>query len=487
LTSFQWTQTDAADDLLWNCRVSPYLYNTLQDELHFTPMCLMATMFRYWKGSIKFRFQVVCSDFHKGRMVISFDPNAASVGVQYNTKYNRIIDLATDKDFEIVVGWGQAEPFLNRFEPTSTALIFSDTQILGYTPNNTFNGVLQLNVVNRLVSPATNAPIRVNVYVSMCDDYKFGAPNQDVLNSLSYFTEVTQSAAQIDGSEDVVLESQSGSTDNSGIPNADIENTAVPMEDKPTNPKETMHIADTAPVVDHTYDVFFGESPQSLRDLFKRYTLNRVWCVERGAARAMAQIRNKDLPTFHGYDPNGVDVATNGAKCTVNQNGPLNFFLPCFAGWRGGVRRKYYFQGGAFNDKFPNIQRLTNLNETPRLVITSNSYTTPGEVTKNYTQIYAPRGFNGQATTSTDQNRAIEVQLPYYNNERFNSSRIIAARNLACSSHILYVNVDKLESPDSTNESLDSTVQELTSVGEDFSLFFWTGVPILYNYDVTAM
>ena len=49
---------------------------------------------------MKFRFQVVCSTFHKGRLEIRFDPGFVdgSTVNEYNINYIEIIDIAETQD-----------------------------------------------------------------------------------------------------------------------------------------------------------------------------------------------------------------------------------------------------------------------------------------------------------------------------------------------------------------------------------------------------
>ncbi len=69
LTSFTWTANAASDDMLWNTRVIPGLYALGTAKSLHLPACAAAALpFEYWTGTIKFRFQIVCSAFHKGRL-----------------------------------------------------------------------------------------------------------------------------------------------------------------------------------------------------------------------------------------------------------------------------------------------------------------------------------------------------------------------------------------------------------------------------------
>lgn len=53
---------------------------------------------------------------------------------------------------------------------------------------------------------------------------------------------------------------------------------------------------------------------------------------------------NKDLPYNTGYDKSGVDVSSDGTtQLTVGPTAFHSWFLPSYAGYRGGVRKKYFF------------------------------------------------------------------------------------------------------------------------------------------------
>lgn len=262
LTSFTMNSIEGPDTMLWNCRVTPNLYRVEGEELHPTPMSYMAVPFGKWQGSIKYRFQIVKSAFHKGKLLIRWDPRAHGSDIQYNTVYSRVIDIAECDDFEIVVGWGQSLPFLDTSAIALTPELYSDTNRLALDNNSRYNGTIEVNVVNSLVAPSTDTPIQFNVFVSACEDIKFGEPSPTQMKALSIFPEPEVLARYTP---------QSGIVDS-----AAIAGTSEGGTDAPTNPDAILPIASGASVADQTMNVFFGEAPKSIRELNRRYVLHRT-------------------------------------------------------------------------------------------------------------------------------------------------------------------------------------------------------------------
>jgi hypothetical protein len=117
LTQFNWVTYEVGDvpgTILFTSNVTPSLSNNTSagQQINMTPMAMMSQMFTYWHGSITYRFQIVASNFHKGRLRIQYDPNEHT-SVDENKQYTEIVDIAETRDFEITVGWGQNVPFLD--------------------------------------------------------------------------------------------------------------------------------------------------------------------------------------------------------------------------------------------------------------------------------------------------------------------------------------------------------------------------------------
>ena len=468
LTQFAWSPNESPDDLLWNTRILPMQLDNVNSEIHMTPLAHMATGFEQWQGSLKFRFQIVKSDFHKGRILARWDPNQFTSSVNYNTNYSRVIDIAETDDFEIVVGWGQSEPWKLCGAPYDVGSNFSSAnRLLG--DNVQGNGILELAVLNELVSPSIDAPISINVYVSACDDFKLAAPTNGNFNNFHLFPV-----------PEAILQSQSGS------PNVETGDTTE--SDKPTSSGELMDIASKSNQNDATYLVYYGDPPCSIRELCKRYAFNRFLYPTLATVDTVRinTYRNKNLPFFTGWDPQGIDVAVDlVTPLTVGPTPWMSWFVPSYAGWKGSMRRKYFYSAPStrqsplvIRDGFsPSGNGVFNFS-TQTLTVSRTI------IQKFLTSRFAATSGAGTTATNLGINNTIEVELPYYMPKRFSAARTIRAQNLDCNSHILKTTSANIDTVGPNPEEYSTAMQEHSAVGEDFSLFFFTGVPIYYGYSV---
>lgn len=185
LTKFSWKETDPPQKLLFNVRVSPTLFDTYNvtqpTEIHMTPMCWVATPFEFWRGSLEFRFQVVCSSYHKGRIRLVYDPNYQAT-TEYNVNRQMIVDLSSDSDFTMKIGWGQAVNYLPITHMETGVVPFSTAPINASLDN----GVLSVFVVNELTSPSEEPnDVEVLCFVKACEDFSVNVPYDATLNRAS--------------------------------------------------------------------------------------------------------------------------------------------------------------------------------------------------------------------------------------------------------------------------------------------------------------
>jgi len=480
LTQFDWRTFELGDlpgDVLARFNVTPSICNEMLNgqELFMPPMCFMSQMFNYWHGSIIYRFQVVASQFHKGRLRIQYDPNI-STSTDENKQFTEIIDIAETRDFEVKVGWGTGYPFLEIGKAGEiNGTIYKQYRIGHDSLPMTYakcNGQLQVSVLNELIvpgTPATAPRIQVNVYVKADSDMKFAVPRSDLIQNLSIAPLVSQSMFE-------PLESHNEVTTDATTDHGSHENKPGETQQISLNPGDS----DT----DTILGILFGEHVVSLRQLFKRYAFHTAWrlpAVASGALRTNT-IRNKVMPFYRlAYNtPIGVyNYASGPTAYSVNPcpTIPLTYCMPAFAGYRGGFRRKYVcnaeFQG---NTRCMIAHREPYDDEVP--LVSSTSYTTPVDFTLSINSPFTDSA-NGSEIQLLRNNCCMEVEYPYYQTERFKSTRVINVSQMQSEQSELTVMVNP-----AANESGDKYVLDYVSPAEDFTLFFFVNVPKMYRWDM---
>jgi len=135
------------------------------------PSCGLATScFKYWRGTMKYRFQIVAFSSLEGQLRVSWDSltfgdriyNDREItvandegNVRMNTSYYHILDLAEPENhnFEVTIGYAQPTAFLplgpKIGDPESVGFISPDHSAVYPSPWQ--NGTLRIDVVNHIV------------------------------------------------------------------------------------------------------------------------------------------------------------------------------------------------------------------------------------------------------------------------------------------------------------------------------------------------
>lgn len=399
LTLFPWQTSAAPGAVLWATRVAP-IWNVVSNTYYLPAVTYAAIPFKFWHGTIKYRFQIVASAYHRGRLLIVWDPIAQPNTVETNVQYSKIIDLADERDFTFEVGWGAPTRWLEHQKPTSTNYFSTALPYTVASPTY-FNGTLTVYVLNDLTSPNSlvNNDIGINVFMSACDDIEFAVP--DVFPT--YARSVPSITAQSGEFDEGVV-----TTDNAPI----IETVQE-------------QYADCLPSSDASNLVYMGERITSFRQLIKRYTL---WCsfYDATATAAFTYAAYPDFPTPRGFDRQGVML--NGANGFNPTNTTmLNYMSYAFLAYRGGVRRKYILTSGATSNLYANVTRLISNNVGPvanGLQTVAKVVSTGLAFSQNIVNLVKPYTSTGTHVTSIKQQPCVEVELPFYHRERFVSPRL---------------------------------------------------------------
>lgn len=417
---------------LFNMRVHPLMFRKdASDFFWFTPSAVAALPFDTWTGSMKVRFQVVCSSMHKGRLRITYDPNYVDNVDEYNTAYTRIVDIADETDFTVCIKPTQVTKYMKR--PGMTGALdegecFSTTKYTSTVPYG--NGVIAVSVVNALTSvSSTPSDIQVNVYTSFCDDFHVNNPNADVAG-MSYYAEP---GVQMDMGIEAVANTTSNAAES-------------PNED---------HVAEVNYDMDHQPMVYYGEDIRSFRNYIKRFSL--FFTAQPGSGTGDSSYMALYGEPFHRGNVTG--AANN--KCGF----PLVTYVKnCYAGWRGSFRWKLVrnVTGAVANSSKTYVYRSPKISSY-------TFYQATWGITDAAWQIYNSSAA-GAALITASVNDILEYELPFYSNKRFAIGRVKDLKD-ASDNHSQWAHIT------ARGTSVSDYTDAFVSAGEDFEVYGWIGCP----------
>lgn len=472
LTTFQWTAATPSNNMIFNCRVDPVIWRAdLSTGAHHFPACAMAALpFKYWSGSMRYRFQIVCSNFHKGRLAFVFEPNywTSAALDRYNTNYMQIIDISNTQDFTIEVPNGQMHTLLPHPRPG----INTQAQMFGIPPYiapledlrvNTSNGVLGVFVLNNLTSPSdAGTTVGINVFVSAGDDFGVHVPDDWFQQFNPHFD-----------SQSGVEATHHNSVDYNAPKNGDI-----------------LVLGPKGKVSPETNLVFAGETISSFRQLLKRYSRWRSLCLGSDTGKHF-RYRQKFswFPAYRGrpYQGNIPDATAAATGYAYNTTTLLHWVSLAFRGMRGSTRFKFvpYVVSNGDTNISGTMERYSNddgFEFFDRVITQQTSLTTQSEAAwfgmrntvDGHNDDRLMQTANGAAVFHSAVNPTCEVEIPYYCNRRFVSGR-----------HTNWMDWDTYQVGGFYLNlhgfmSFQTYANLFQSVGEDFQVYFFMGLPKMY-------
>jgi hypothetical protein len=319
LTTFPWAYTDASKDPLFSIAVTPCQFNrdayTLPPSIlgtAVTPTCFTAMPFLYWRGSMTYRFQIAASGYHKGRLLLVWDPEGAEVVPEMNTVYNKIVDIAEEKDFSITIGWGNSKPgLIVDTSVVSSPLPFTIGNIHTPAIGERSNGVLTVYVMNELVSSGADTnPIEIIVQ-TYSNDMQYWGPRAGNIETVTYEPQAPALVSQAG-----VVQSDETTAAVVNAPEADA-NIGKVGGDSPN----TVAVVCAGEAISNFRMAMKRYSTRCIRQFFQNYNAVEFLNVEwQGSA----------YPIYRGGT-----VWQQRALTTIR-----SFISPAYAGWRGSVRIK---------------------------------------------------------------------------------------------------------------------------------------------------
>jgi hypothetical protein len=452
LTQFVWAVTDAPDTLFFSSLVNPLLYDRGTADanntysINQTPLCMVARLFRYWRGDIIFTFRIVASKFHRGRLRFHWEPYSTPSTVTDTSHMNmtKIVDIEDTTDIEFRIPYMQPVPWCEHMHQGDiyTTNRWSTTGVK--TPSNDDdNGSLVVRCLNSLSAPADTATIRVMVFVRGAENIQFANPI-DLTNRFSY----------------IVPQSEQG------------------VEYKTEVDKGT-------------YFKNWGEPILSLRKLLRRSTLVDVVPLlnTAGDSSLMLEARFPMLkyPPPPGYDNSAFNTAKSVAGVAIKpfqytNMTPFSWVIPSFLALRGGMRWHFnVINNAAHGPSSIAVYRdpgVTLVAPTTNVLVASTS-TTNNLFSWDIFNRLVNFASSGVAMTNYEGQPGLSVEMPFMIPYKFFVNTIY--------------NVFKGASFDKSNSDAYKVIvrilnqptplvamERYSSIGTDFNAHFFLRVPTLY-------
>jgi len=460
-----WNTTNAADDILFYSRVHPYMFrqngNAVNNVVDHTPMAIPTVLFEGWRGDIIFRFKIIASPYHKGRLMIAFDPqgdavnNVVTVPQVTSAIYSQIIDIGECDDVEIRVPYNQALPFL-RTETLNTVATIPFTNSLTPTWNvveNRDNGAIIVRVLTALTAPVLTAPVNILCYVRGADNMEFGNPRR---------------------------------------PGSQLSHYQVQSKDISAEEHERKVMGSSGPMtLPSQMRINYGEIIKSLRVLLHR--ANFVYSQQQTGTSTYSSLVSTfgKLPPYYGFDPNGIHVANRTvgvgtSPFNYTKTNPVNWILPCFVGYRGsGV---WTFNCNSLTGNTVHYDDIRVVREPVNNMVWDDDVLSSGSVTSSSTTphnelITSLNTSGGMALTTQKTQAGLSVLCPNYNLFKFNST---APGNTTVAP--TGVTTQDGSADDTFYLSVSSTTGAINSLridkywhaGPDFQPLFFLNVPSYY-------
>jgi hypothetical protein len=342
-----WLVTDIPSKVLYMAHVTPMVSNNKSYttattgltaiETYLTPSAHVGAAFKLWRGEITYKFTCLCSQFHRGRLKLSYEPDGWKDAWSPNAllaprMISKVWDITENSSIEFTVPYMADKAFIDTygcevFDRTANKFRYKRPTLLGVGEyvDQRFNGTIILSVVNELVSSDPAAEVTILCEMN-CSNVEFSDPSL-IDRVLSNY--VLQNPEE-EGNDDHEL-------------------SATP--DNPTVMQVPSKLA--MPI----HDVFVGEVCRSLRQLLHRHNRLGEWLTYNGMQSSVTQ------PIGTSYIP-GMPVVNTTAGNTVT-NYSFGIFLPRLPLPSGKVQTNYtsrYVQTGNDPVKIGEVWKGTDAN-----------------------------------------------------------------------------------------------------------------------------
>lgn len=488
--TFAWNSVGTQnEDLLYSIRVHPSLAPCFEIGENFvtvqTPLSFCTAPFQHWSGSLRYRFMIVASQMHRGKLMFVYEPTASETGLitDTNDRFAHIVDITEERDVTFEINWTQNVAYkLTRqglVELTNDWAIEGPIGAMTNTVSNTHsNGRINVYCFNTLAGPTDSAGVEVNVYISAGDSFELKNPNAALSRQYTY--------ARNDVTVGPPTLAQSGSAETTS------------QENHPEHDTTYVLNGDYHQICPERTLIYFGENIGSFRSLMKRYCWHRALATPENETGAIYGMQF-DLRTM----PNGPgpDYGSSRASQLTPISGPndynicaltyVRYAMQAFIGYRGGIRWKYNMYSEDLDLMAFKILRDPeySTNEQVSANVVFSGTTSESAVSQNFFNEFQNQSNQaGLQLISPNVNPTLEIEIPFQSNYRYAETCEPPDGSLVDyqagfdggNHHVAYT-----QRHEAANNF--SWIEGYTSIGEDFSLFFFIGAPPLLETDVPTV
>lgn len=430
LTTFTWAPTDTKmASPIWLCKVHPQLdtitRGIIRDYYQPTPMSFAILPFHYWRGTIVYRFEIVCSAYHRGKIAVFFEPNIAQAtlinsNISLNKNFMKIIDIQKTQSVEFCVEW--AHPRAWALTMTAPSSIYNEKVFVAGTKSYEYvNGYIGVVPFTDIQSP-DDSSVSVNVYVHA--EGLMG--NQLGDTQLPTERYITESGEYDDKSDELV---------------------------------SCVQLNETTASLDDISNFHFGEQPISLRGALKRFCYSGVGSTVAGGASentllVQAQIMPKPLPAY-------------GAATPVFSL--IGYMRYAFLGVRGGIRKRarIIYNGAATG-------------ALDRVSVTLGPVQNGATESVSWVNQIPVAELDGTVSFVPHTNGGVEFECPFYSSNLFAFSftdDLIGTGNSTNDQITWWTKFYKMYLDGYDRTASTTTFSEESAAAEDFSFLRFSGAP----------
>jgi len=400
----------------------------------------VAMNYTYWRGTLSFRFDIVASNFTRGKLIFIYEPNGTDSFVDrkdrptiLNQQYITTLDLEKERSITIHVGYNNHKNFGNVHQSNDTKgglrPYFNTSgdviaEIIESNLRGQSTGVMTIRTATSITEIDASAPMYINAYV-FSEDMEFCEPWDHTNMSLN--SNINAESAYEQGEPINKVQTQADHTLNiSG---------------------NTSTINRTIPSNKNIYHAHFGEKIESLRVLLKR--------DQTAFLLSHTTTNTVEHPVYpphaNGLIPRSVPITSENGRVNT-----FNIMRHCFLGVRGGVR----YRVSTRDDNY--IGNVYTKYKRTKFSIPTTSSRTQGQsiVTPSVSGSIVQNPIHG----------GIEYEVPYFSTHLFDSPGIVG----------LYSTYDRNDDSAGALVFADTSVTSFNqlfqmSIAEDFNFLRFQG------------